>query len=1115
MASKIYPQITVTRNSTKGFINAPDFTEKEFHGRKSDNRNEIANTHTISENLVIAAQAIRNWTRQVYGGDGVPMVITSTRRTPKFNAMLGGSSGKKAAHVMGIAVDWSFSGPKKIDATAKFNTDIRDKGPLYQTLRSIGINAFGLYGPGSRYGVDFCHMDLRDSTTSNLPRSHSDAKNGAYAKWTEGTPRYTDKPVSVPTQDTGSVKPIPNGCVDEQVFTFGISTGRVLFVSDLLSNDDCNIDPSKTELDILNYKHNGTENRKRLHRALKPADKITYTGNGLGIYDESKNYPIEVGAIMYVPCEWVISSKQKQSTIQPSDPGTRVGGSTGAVGSSTGVSESKSAVVNDVKIGSNIQESHKIEAIPYPPIFSAITQDPGFRKMEDDESDPYKNLYPRITVYGWSRALFKAGANPIVNLTCDVIGCSTQHDLSSGGAFSLELSPVTAKLVGDVWTKRSIISSDDSEFCVNLASVTRNSRQGQGNETFSGDFVGWRKDDSLDIKRTSLFYYDMVLQQNDLIFIKYEQLAIDGPKEKEPRLADHWYDMMALVDSVDVSINSQGTVVSINVEGRDYQKALMDESGYYNPYSIGGTASMFGEYADIISPRSFDGGIFQYRTVEYLTLSKSLEFALYALISNQFVPSAAFRDNWSNKDLSHIALHWEGHDPVTKDFDVMTDRTVTQGTADDRDRRNEDVKAFGLRGIWQKVRFWIDPKIADYVVYDDSISTPEGSIWDHFQKLCQNPYVEVFTETIGDWFYIIVRQPPFTRAILREITEVSGRHVSDPFTEDEENKYRVWKDAFNYLDASTIYEEDHGNDVLARGVIGNYDHIKQYEDFFANGYPNKSGSLRSLSFEDQLRELGYIQETRDGINSSTQRFPRVVNIKLEDVASFTLSFSKEAYTWFEVDTRGMYQSTGGPYGMPIPAVYFDKLAQIYGSKRMSVSSNYIDIHSLRDGGKDPEKKRNLLEKEIAQLLGYLIETHIYLPFTREGSITITNGDRRIKKGTFIYFQPTNELLYVTGVSNQLKHTNTGIHRVTQISVNRGMVLDYVQGKTEVVFNDDGTWEERKVSYFDIVDLPRLKETALDAVNELGDMSAYDHKKPAPINEGVLNFFLQKKQFKRT
>lgn len=63
-------------------------------------------------------------------------------------------------------------------------------------------------------------------------------------------------------------------------------------------------------------------------------------------------------------------------------------------------------------------------------------------------------------------------------------------------------------------------------------------------------------------------------------------------------------------------------------------------------------------------------------------------------------------------------------------------------------------------GIWQIVKLVIDKKVAQRLLIDSSLSSATGSLINYLKKVASEPFVELFMDTYGDQFYIIVRQPP-------------------------------------------------------------------------------------------------------------------------------------------------------------------------------------------------------------------------------------------------------------------------------------------------------------------------------------------------------------------
>jgi hypothetical protein len=1082
--------VKVTANNKTKLADAPAFTQEDFHGKKRDARNKVATTHEIDKKLILCMQIIYSWARNRFPERKPSVIITSTKRTKEYQLILkeGGqtTAGASGPHVLGIACDFNFTSSAGVDITIHkaFNTDIRDQGPLYQELRRAGMGGIGLYGPSKR---NFCHMDTRSSDTPSLSRGNQDTQNGPYSYWKIASPLFND---SVEDENSiivqqSTIPPDEEPCTHTFTqSTWGLSLGTEINMKRFLESPSTGFSNELTFQDILDYEFEGLSNRERIFNALNLEDRIKFSGNSDGSYNEAIDYPFEVGSSFTVPCSFLIQTKEKGSSenIQNQD------------GDNPDIKTSRN--VSTDKIGATLTSSLTNYSIPYPPIFLAIAKDPGYRRTVPFKLQ-HQSFHPQCTVYIWCRSLWLAGVDPIRNITADCISVTTSSDLKSGGSFTLELAPIPGVFNGFAWDPVGRDGDLSTGHVVTVGATT--SKRFETNSQFTTNRTNeFESDLSVEsgenIRTHTDMYYDKLLFSNDVVFIKFEQLEIDKNEGFDIQLADQWYDLMGLIDGTNSNYNGANSIMSVSVQGRCFQKVLNDESGYYNPYSVGKVGSYFGEYADLVSPRSFDGGIYAYRTVEYLTIGSSMEFALYALISNEFVPSACFTDNWSWEDLNHLYLDFSNKDG--------SGRKIQKHQTESKD----NLGAFGLRGIWKKIKLWIDPRVSELIVYDDSISLPEGSIWDHFEKICQLPYVEIITETIGDWFYIIVRQPPFLKEDLLSFIKGSNgisTFIDDTSNIDTQSRYKTWKENLNLKKPK---ESDQSSSTLQ------VDSPESYSEFYAteeNVDPSKQTELRYIGIEEIKKEVDFVRARYSDLLTSR---PPLIELNTLSVQDFSVQRSTDAYTWFEVDTRNMYQDVGGPYGMPIPAVYFNELAQVFGSKRLSVASNYIDIHSIKSDGANAKNKKDLLEKEIAQLLGYLIETHIHLPFTREGTIVLADGDRRIKKGTYVYYQPTDEIFYVDRVVHQFRVLANSTIRTTTLNVSRGMVSKYIEGVLHTVYDDKQQAYERLVSYFTIVDLPKIQELALQAVDQLGNLSQYDHRKPAAVDQAVMNFFLQNRQF---
>jgi len=63
-------------------------------------------------------------------------------------------------------------------------------------------------------------------------------------------------------------------------------------------------------------------------------------------------------------------------------------------------------------------------------------------------------------------------------------------------------------------------------------------------------------------------------------------------------------------------------------------------------------------------------------------------------------------------------------------------------------------------GIWQIIKILIDSSVSDRQILDSGMSVQQGSLLNFFRKVCQEPLVELMSDTWGDQYYFIVRKPP-------------------------------------------------------------------------------------------------------------------------------------------------------------------------------------------------------------------------------------------------------------------------------------------------------------------------------------------------------------------
>lgn len=171
----------------------------------------------------------------------------------------------------------------------------------------------------------------------------------------------------------------------------------------------------------------------------------------------------------------------------------------------------------------------------------------------------------------------------------------------------------------------------------------------------------------------------------------------------------------------------------------------------------------------------------------------------------------------------------------------------------------------------------------------------------------------------------------------------------------------------------------------------------------------------------------------------------------EDVFGDELSwYDGDIYSWYQVIPKGAFLGQQNLIYAYVSAVFFEEIAEIWGSKPKSQVSNYLNFVKTKH-------KKSLYEKAVEDLR-YLVESNVYLPFTRQGSITV-RGDFSIKIGMKIFYTPTQEVFYVDGVSHNYQNIENGVELMTTIRVSRGMKKRFTMFPTS----------RNDVSYWNIVD----------------------------------------------
>ena len=258
---------------------------------------------------------------------------------------------------------------------------------------------------------------------------------------------------------------------------------------------------------------------------------------------------------------------------------------------------------------------------------------------------------------------------------------------------------------------------------------------------------------------------------------------------------------------------------------------------------------------------------------------------------------------------------------------------------------------------------------------------------------------------------------------------------------------------------------------------------------------------------DTFGDFYYIFARRPPYDKSIQNSENVTAISIDPILSISddLYMDTEVYTVFQYEPRGsLLGGNDNMYLAYLPMIVLDEYAKIWGNKLFKATSNYTSVEQYFKSVPEKDSIKKSPKYTYIKDLLWLVETMAYLPFTRKGQIII-RGDRRIKRGKWVYYKKTNEMFYVNSVSNSAVINSDGtVDRTTILNVSRGMIKDFIIGV-------EGN------SYFNIINLESLEENLLNnLLNIKNKENNKENKDILPnesiVNKEVFNFFLEGNQF---
>lgn len=634
--------------------------------------------------------------------------------------------------------------------------------------------------------------------------------------------------------------------------------------------------------------------------------------------------------------------------------------------------------------------------------------------------------------------IWSKALNQWINVSAFVVAIQTTVN-ENGGQFSISLAPFIAQF-NEKWEISSDIVGYDTgsvrDNILAISSILKNNPKGKS------------------YLRNSIFP-NVAFQNNDLVYIRFEKLSIDEELDTQLRtvngsispqdIPNRIYDMIGLVDVVSMATSPNN--INVGIVGRDLSKILVEDGSYFFVTQF--AQNIFTDDDGLLSKRNrAELEALSFSAIGYTF--KSVETIL------KFIFNKFSNIGWVDND----ALNGYGGDLLKQKYSLKTS-SLSRKSQEVIDVLNKTFLSEPRQGVWRICDLVFDPQVAQRVLADNSIYRDAGSIINSIRRICQQPFIEFYGDTYGDTYRFIVRKTPWDREGY--IGSVYGNFVSQPDAGNsiiKTSKLIVTRDAGPNI----------GMDILDFPLSLDDDRVKK--------------RIRQR-IEDERSQSG-----REAILSDM-----VIDIDDVNVIGDQLTYHNEAYAWYRIIPRGLGVVDEESEFLFAPAVAFDQYAKIFGNKSYELEYNYAPVEYLRDS--QSEARNSYAEAQVFYDLQYLIQCNQYLPFTRRGVISIT-GDRRIKRGLFVYYRPTNEVFYVDSVTHAKGVSNNSNERTTTLQVSRGMKEPYIKGKL-VKFASG----EKRVSYFDIINTSIASNASINNAEFLKNWK---------VDDDVMNFFVQRKQW---
>lgn len=528
----------------------------------------------------------------------------------------------------------------------------------------------------------------------------------------------------------------------------------------------------------------------------------------------------------------------------------------------------------------------------------------------------------------------------------------------TGGNFSVKLAPITC------------VYDEEKGWIIDESLLDKFTFNGQKNFFFKDTLLSKVKathNNEFVFKRKN-FLFSTVLSANDLVFIQGERLKVEDDaqeandllaspdfifrtiignrRENSDLVSDSFYeklmslpmrlwDMIGLIDVPAQSYQAASSEVSIDVNGRDLMKLLIEDGTYFFPLDFASSKGGFVNYekGQTAMKRLVNGELSFFNAFVDRSIEYTVKFIFNQLSNIEICPDNIFK-------------FWPEGSKSTR-FELIDTEAEESSIPNVNSTYNDNNKVFKkvfAKGIWQIIKVVIDEEIAPRRIVDSSIASDSGSLLNFFNKVCQKPFVEFYGETFGNQYFFIIRKPPTSQKsyISNYVLDIeSDQVITDNLIMDDSEAYSWYRlipkgnffgdsESISLAYFPAIYFEEYAKIWGSKPL----EIISNYINFY--GIKDKDFTVNEDELEIQaMQDLAYIIEsnaympfTRKGsitINKD-RRVRRGINIRnkltgeLFHVDSFTHSESVgmnqiESTTTINV-SRGMVERYANPKYSP-------------------------------------------------------------------------------------------------------------------------------------------------------------------------------------------------------